>query len=156
MLSLVSNPSHHSAFITLISPWYCPNVVKLKVGSRGGRGGWDVSCREFEAPIYGVSRKPINTAKQQNSTWYLLGCLLSTTSSQTFASNLTWTERTTETLNHGHKHYATPTTPHSHEHYATLTDPYSHEHYATPTTPHSRSEERRVGKECRSRWSPYH
>src|SRR6185369_17842357 len=27
-----------------------------------------------------------------------------------------------------------------------------------PTTPHSvaRSEERRVGKECRSRWSPYH
>src|SRR5258705_284531 len=27
--------------------------------------------------------------------------------------------------------------------------------YATITT-HSRSEERRVGKECRSRWSPYH
>ena len=24
------------------------------------------------------------------------------------------------------------------------------------STPHSRSEERRVGKECRSRWSPYH
>src|SRR2546430_10065969 len=24
------------------------------------------------------------------------------------------------------------------------------------TTPHPRSEERRVGKECRSRWSPYH
>ena len=24
------------------------------------------------------------------------------------------------------------------------------------TTPGSRSEERRVGKECRSRWSPYH
>ena len=24
------------------------------------------------------------------------------------------------------------------------------------TTPPSRSEERRVGKECRSRWSPYH
>ena len=23
-------------------------------------------------------------------------------------------------------------------------------------TPHARSEERRVGKECRSRWSPYH
>ena len=23
-------------------------------------------------------------------------------------------------------------------------------------TPRSRSEERRVGKECRSRWSPYH
>src|SRR2546430_8012186 len=23
-------------------------------------------------------------------------------------------------------------------------------------TPHGRSEERRVGKECRSRWSPYH
>src|SRR2546427_3396583 len=23
-------------------------------------------------------------------------------------------------------------------------------------TPHRRSEERRVGKECRSRWSPYH
>src|SRR3712207_2856406 len=26
----------------------------------------------------------------------------------------------------------------------------------TPTTPRRRSEERRVGKECRSRWSPYH
>ena len=25
-----------------------------------------------------------------------------------------------------------------------------------PTRPLSRSEERRVGKECRSRWSPYH
>src|SRR2546426_11034932 len=24
------------------------------------------------------------------------------------------------------------------------------------SVPHSRSEERRVGKECRSRWSPYH
>ena len=27
---------------------------------------------------------------------------------------------------------------------------------ATPHNGHSRSEERRVGKECRSRWSPYH
>ena len=27
---------------------------------------------------------------------------------------------------------------------------------ATTTGPRSRSEERRVGKECRSRWSPYH
>src|SRR5688572_32338093 len=26
----------------------------------------------------------------------------------------------------------------------------------TPLPPTSRSEERRVGKECRSRWSPYH
>ena len=26
----------------------------------------------------------------------------------------------------------------------------------TVETPESRSEERRVGKECRSRWSPYH
>ena len=25
-----------------------------------------------------------------------------------------------------------------------------------PGIPHVRSEERRVGKECRSRWSPYH
>src|SRR2546428_318488 len=25
-----------------------------------------------------------------------------------------------------------------------------------PTSNHARSEERRVGKECRSRWSPYH
>src|SRR2546422_6877482 len=31
-------------------------------------------------------------------------------------------------------------------------DPRPHCHY----TPHNRSEERRVGKECRSRWSPYH
>ena len=28
--------------------------------------------------------------------------------------------------------------------------------YAAATTPTTRSEERRVGKECRSRWSPYH
>src|SRR3712207_4667053 len=27
---------------------------------------------------------------------------------------------------------------------------------AFPTYPNGRSEERRVGKECRSRWSPYH
>src|SRR2546430_9113075 len=27
---------------------------------------------------------------------------------------------------------------------------------AVPAVPHERSEERRVGKECRSRWSPYH
>ena len=27
---------------------------------------------------------------------------------------------------------------------------------ATPDTDKQRSEERRVGKECRSRWSPYH
>src|SRR3712207_7522993 len=26
----------------------------------------------------------------------------------------------------------------------------------TPASPGKRSEERRVGKECRSRWSPYH
>ena len=28
--------------------------------------------------------------------------------------------------------------------------------YVTPTGDAARSEERRVGKECRSRWSPYH
>ena len=28
--------------------------------------------------------------------------------------------------------------------------------YALPQAPTTRSEERRVGKECRSRWSPYH
>ena len=28
--------------------------------------------------------------------------------------------------------------------------------YTVPTAPNGRSEERRVGKECRSRWSPYH
>ena len=28
--------------------------------------------------------------------------------------------------------------------------------HADGTEPESRSEERRVGKECRSRWSPYH
>ena len=28
--------------------------------------------------------------------------------------------------------------------------------YTKPTTVRRRSEERRVGKECRSRWSPYH
>src|SRR5206468_7630737 len=28
--------------------------------------------------------------------------------------------------------------------------------WCEPTRPRHRSEERRVGKECRSRWSPYH
>ena len=28
--------------------------------------------------------------------------------------------------------------------------------YESIINPHRRSEERRVGKECRSRWSPYH
>ena len=28
--------------------------------------------------------------------------------------------------------------------------------FAEPILNHLRSEERRVGKECRSRWSPYH
>ena len=32
----------------------------------------------------------------------------------------------------------------------------SHEHRQTCTGTDERSEERRVGKECRSRWSPYH
>src|SRR5258707_14114642 len=32
----------------------------------------------------------------------------------------------------------------------------SHHPEVAPTAPGSRSEERRVGKECRSRWSPYH
>ena len=27
---------------------------------------------------------------------------------------------------------------------------------STEVSPYARSEERRVGKECRSRWSPYH
>src|SRR3989441_1466128 len=31
-----------------------------------------------------------------------------------------------------------------------------HPHTATQGQPGTRSEERRVGKECRSRWSPYH
>ena len=30
------------------------------------------------------------------------------------------------------------------------------EHFGKPVHITSRSEERRVGKECRSRWSPYH
>src|SRR5260221_5116102 len=29
-------------------------------------------------------------------------------------------------------------------------------HWMSKVSPQSRSEERRVGKECRSRWSPYH
>ena len=32
----------------------------------------------------------------------------------------------------------------------------SHSHRKSPKMWKSRSEERRVGKECRSRWSPYH
>ena len=32
----------------------------------------------------------------------------------------------------------------------------SRSEFLTPYTPYQRSEERRVGKECRSRWSPYH
>ena len=32
----------------------------------------------------------------------------------------------------------------------------AHPQYDDPNSPTHRSEERRVGKECRSRWSPYH
>src|SRR5690554_8069381 len=36
-----------------------------------------------------------------------------------------------------------------------LTTPFSGAYCASKAALHSRSEERRVGKECRSRWSPY-
>src|SRR5256885_10354826 len=39
---------------------------------------------------------------------------------------------------------------------ANLTDQSVTEAYRAPHGAGSRSEERRVGKECRSRWSPYH
>ena len=35
-------------------------------------------------------------------------------------------------------------------------DYFSHQVINNSKSVHSRSEERRVGKECRSRWSPYH
>ena len=38
----------------------------------------------------------------------------------------------------------------------TLTFPKGERPAEAVTLPHTRSEERRVGKECRSRWSPYH
>ena len=38
-----------------------------------------------------------------------------------------------------------------------VADPYPTYHRLRAEDPvHRRSEERRVGKECRSRWSPYH
>src|ERR1035438_7920407 len=37
-----------------------------------------------------------------------------------------------------------------------LGDAFSHRHLRYLTDQDARSEERRVGKECRSRWSPYH
>src|SRR4029434_11331296 len=40
--------------------------------------------------------------------------------------------------------------PKTHTHTRTHTQTHAHTHT------HTRSEERRVGKECRSRWSPYH
>ena len=42
------------------------------------------------------------------------------------------------------------------EHYELLVHPRWVEELAAGKNPSSRSEERRVGKECRSRWSPYH
>ena len=33
---------------------------------------------------------------------------------------------------------------------------FKNRHLLEQALTHSRSEERRVGKECRSRWSPYH
>ena len=40
--------------------------------------------------------------------------------------------------------------------FATFADWCHHRDSLTPEAQHTRSEERRVGKECRSRWSPYH
>ena len=37
-----------------------------------------------------------------------------------------------------------------------LSEQLADAHYTDTTIEISRSEERRVGKECRSRWSPYH
>ena len=37
-----------------------------------------------------------------------------------------------------------------------LKEPTPPMEFAPPSIIHERSEERRVGKECRSRWSPYH
>src|ERR1039457_4928638 len=42
---------------------------------------------------------------------------------------------------------------HPHDHFSFATEP-KFEDGSWPA--HGRSEERRVGKECRSRWSPYH
>src|SRR2546426_11508382 len=39
---------------------------------------------------------------------------------------------------------------------ASVTRAFSPSLFASPSSPMARSEERRVGKECRSRWSPYH
>ena len=41
-------------------------------------------------------------------------------------------------------------------HQAILVDVYFGREDADPMQAFTRSEERRVGKECRSRWSPYH
>ena len=42
------------------------------------------------------------------------------------------------------------------EHFSNLMENLIHEHYRSKNNKRHRSEERRVGKECRSRWSPYH
>ena len=41
-------------------------------------------------------------------------------------------------------------------HRASFTEPVAHGSVRIRYIDHARSEERRVGKECRSRWSPYH
>ena len=41
-------------------------------------------------------------------------------------------------------------------HYAELNESYLFSTIAHKVADYQRSEERRVGKECRSRWSPYH
>ena len=45
---------------------------------------------------------------------------------------------------------------HSHSDYTLLVDPRATSAIHQGVTLEVRSEERRVGKECRSRWSPYH
>ena len=39
---------------------------------------------------------------------------------------------------------------------AGFSNPFDEEGASVPSSERDRSEERRVGKECRSRWSPYH
>ena len=121
-------------------------------------------CSQSERPWFrGSPATAVSLTHQLLTSWLLPGLRLILLS----ALNLSTTAKTPggKVQSHKHTHTYTYSLKHTHKHTHTYTYSLKHTHKHTHTYTYSlkhthtntgRSEERRVGKECRSRWSPYH